>query len=154
MLRRIENTEAESVEDIVAASSSASGKEISSPIQGATSHTNPASTTAVITTPAVASTTPGPRMGRISWKEVSIPPVKRMMQSEIIPTNCVISTDRNEMKSRPNSMPTPRKSNSAGAPNRYATFPAITATKSSKAPTSTTFSLVILIISGVISLQI
>ena len=40
------------------------------------------------------------------------------MQSEIMPTNCVISTERNEMKSSPNNMPTPRKSNRAGAPKR------------------------------------
>ena len=62
----MENTDAESVEDIVEASSRASGKEISSPIHGAMSQTKPASTTAVITTPTVASTTPGPMMGFIS----------------------------------------------------------------------------------------
>ncbi len=73
---------------------------------------------AVMTTPTVASTTPGPMIGFISWKEVSIPPVKRMMHSAIIPTNCVISTERYEMKFSPNNMPTPRKSNNAGAPKR------------------------------------
>jgi hypothetical protein len=118
LLRRIEKTDAESVEDIVAASSSASAKEISRSSHGATSQTKPASTMAVITTPTVASTTPGPMIGFISWKEVSIPPVKRMMHSAIIPTNCVISTERNEMKFSPNNMPTPRKSSNAGAPKR------------------------------------
>ena len=114
----MENTDAESVEDIVEASSRASGKEICNPIHGAMSQTKPASTMAVITTPTVASTTPGPMMGLISWKEVSIPPVKRMMQRAIMPTNCVMSTERYEMKSRPNNMPTPRKSSNAGAPKR------------------------------------
>ena len=140
MLRRIEKTDAESVEDIVEASSSASTNGISIPSHGATSHTNEASMNSVMTTPAVASTTPGPMMGFISENFVSIPPVKRMMHKAIIPTNWVISTERNEMKFKPNSMPTPRNSNNAGAPKRYATLPAITATKSSNAPTNTTFS--------------
>ena len=94
LLRRIENTEAESVEEIVEASSSATAKGISRPSHGAMSHTNPARMTAVITTPSVASTTPGPITGRISWNEVSIPPVKRMMHNEIMPMNCVISSER------------------------------------------------------------
>ena len=94
MLRRIEKTEAESVEDIVEASSSASAKGISSPSHGAMSHTKPARTRAVITTPAVASTTPGPMIGRISRKEVSMPPVNRMTHSDIMPMNWVISTER------------------------------------------------------------
>ena len=88
----------------------------------------------------VASTTPGPMMGFISENFVSIPPVKRIIHKAIIPTNWVISTERYEMKFKPNNMPTPRNSNSAGAPKRYATLPAITATKSSNAPTNTTFS--------------
>ena len=77
LLRRIEKTDAESVEDIVAASSSASAnanrltvttdtKEISRSSHGATSQTKPASTMAVMTTPTVASTTPGPMIGFIS----------------------------------------------------------------------------------------
>ena len=66
LLRRIEKTDAESVEDIVEASSRASVKEISRLSHGATSHTKPASTTAVMTTPTVARTTPGPMMGLIS----------------------------------------------------------------------------------------
>ena len=114
----MEKTDAESVEDIVEASSSASANGISIPSHGATSHTKPASTNAVMTTPTVASTTPGPMMGFISENFVSIPPVKRMMHSAIIPTNCVISTERNEMKFSPNNMPTPRKSSNAGAPKR------------------------------------
>ena len=73
---------------------------------------------AVIATPSVASTMPGPITGRISANFVSIPPVKRMMQRAIIPMNWVMSTDRYEMKSSPNSIPTPRKSNRAGAPKR------------------------------------
>ena len=140
LLRRMEKTDAESVEDIVEASSSASANCISIPSHGATSHTKPASTNAVMTTPTVASTTPGPMMGFISENFVSIPPVKRIIHKAIIPTNWVISTERYEMKFKPNNMPTPRNSNSAGAPKRYATLPAITATKSSNAPTNTTFS--------------
>ena len=66
LLRRIEKTDAESVEDIVAASSSASAKEISRSSHGTTSQTKPASTMAVMTTPTVASTTPGPMIGFIS----------------------------------------------------------------------------------------
>ena len=78
----------------MAASSSARANGISMPIHGATSHTNVAITSAVITTPAVASTTPGPMTGLISENAVSMPPVKRMTQRASIPTNCVISTDR------------------------------------------------------------
>ena len=88
------------------------------PTQPERSHTNPARMKAVSITPTVASTTPGPITGRISWKLVSIPPVKRMIQSDTMPTNCVISIDRKEMKSSPKSIPTPRNSNSAGAPKR------------------------------------
>ncbi len=51
LLRRIEKTDAESVEDIVEASSSASTNGISIPSHGATSHTKQASTNAVMTTP-------------------------------------------------------------------------------------------------------
>jgi len=74
--------------------------------------------TAVMTTPAVASTIPGPITGRISENLVSIPPVKRMIQRAIIPTNWVASTEWNEMKLMPNSIPTPRKKSKAGAPKR------------------------------------
>lgn len=84
---------------------------------------NPPSSSAVSITPTVASTTPGPATGRISEYLVSMPPVKRMMQSAIMPTNCVISTEWNEMKLMPNRMPTPRKRSKAGAPKRYATLP-------------------------------
>ena len=118
LLRRMEKTEAESVEDIVAASSSAAGNDTASPTHGAMSVTKPATITAVMTTPAVASTIPGPITGRISDNLVSIPPVKRMMQSAIMPTNWVASTEWNEMKLMPNSMPTPRKKSKAGAPKR------------------------------------
>lgn len=47
-------------------SSSASAKEISRSSHGTTSQTKPASTMAVMTTPTVASTTPGPMIGFIS----------------------------------------------------------------------------------------
>ena len=90
----MENTDAESVEDIVEASSRASAKGISRPIHGAMSHTNPARMRAVSSTPTVASTTPGPTMGRISETFVSMPPVKRITQSEIMPMNCVMSVER------------------------------------------------------------
>ena len=118
LLRRMEKTDAESVDDMVAASRSAATNGISTPTSGATSHTKVPRIRAVITTPAVASTTPGPMTGRICENLVSIPPVKRMMHSDVMPRNRVMSTDRNEMKSSPKSMPTPRNSNRAGAPNR------------------------------------
>ena len=116
LLRRMEKTDAESVEDIVEASSSASANGISIPSHGATSHTKPASTNAVMTTPTVASTTPGPMMGFISENFVSIPPVKRIMHKAIIPTNWVISTERYEMKFKPNNMPTPEEQQQRGGP--------------------------------------
>ncbi len=114
----MENTDAESVEDIVAASSNAKTNGISIPSHGATAHTNNAIIKAVSTTPTVASTTPGPITGRIWAYLVSIPPVKRMTHNAIMPMNCVMSTDRNEIRSHPKIMPTPRNNNNAGAPNR------------------------------------
>ncbi len=103
---------------MVAASSSARAKGTSMPSHGATRQTKPATISAVIATPAVASTTPGPITGRISENFVSMPPENRMMQRAIMPMNWVISTEWNDMKRRPKSIPTPRKSSSAGAPKR------------------------------------
>jgi hypothetical protein len=90
----MEKTDAESVEAIVEASSSANGKGISIPSRGQIAQTKVASTKAVTATPAVASTTPGPMIGFTSENFVSMPPVKRMMQRAIMPMNCVMSTER------------------------------------------------------------
>ncbi len=79
---------------------------------------NPPVTKAVIATPAVASATPGARMGFMAENLVSIPPEKRMMHNATIPMNCVISNDWKLMNFSPKTIPTPRKSNRAGAPKR------------------------------------
>ena len=114
----MEKTDAESVEAIVEASSSDRANGISMPSHGAMNQTRAATISAVTTTPTVASSTPGAMTGRMSENLVSIPPVKRMTQSAIMPMNCVMSSERYDMKCHPKSMPTPRKSNSAGAPKR------------------------------------
>ena len=118
LVRRIENTDAESVEAIVDARSNDTGSDMANPTHDEKKYMNTPVTAAVITTPSVASTIPGARMGRISENLVSIPPEKRIIQRAIIPMNCVSSKDSNLMKCSPNIIPTPMKSNRAGAPKR------------------------------------
>ena len=142
LVLRIEKTEAESVEAIVEASSRDTGSERAIPIHPDSRWINTPHSRAVSATPTVASTTPGPRMGRISANLVSIPPEKRMIHSASIPIICVISKDWKSITLRPNSIPTPRKSSNAGAPKRYAALPAITAAKSNMAHTNNIFSLI------------
>ena len=74
----------------------------------------------VSSTPMVESSMPCVKTGLISWKRVSIPPVNRIMLREIIPMNWASSALLNWMPSPslPKSMPTKRKSNRVGMPNR------------------------------------
>ena len=96
---------------------------------------------AVRATPTVANITPGARMGLISENLVSIPPEKRMIHNANIPMNCVNSNDSKLMNSKPKNIPTPKNNSNAGAPKRYATLPATTATNSNNAQTNNTFSI-------------
>jgi hypothetical protein len=93
LVRRIEKTDAESVDAIVEANKRATGNDKAKPTQPEKKYINPPHSRAVSATPTVASTTPGPRIGLISENFVSIPPEKRMIQSASIPMNWVNSND-------------------------------------------------------------
>lgn len=122
--RRIEKTEAESVDDIVEANRSEavrlSGIVPRAGILKMVWMRTPVRT-AVRTTPRVARTTPGPRTGLISDTLVSRPPEKRMIQRATVPMAC--ATERLEnwipKPSEPQTIPTPRKRRSNGTPNLY-----------------------------------
>ena len=74
----------------------------------------------VTSTPTVESRMPWVSTGRISVNLVSIPPVKRMMLSAIMPMNCasVALWNWSPSPSLPKSMPTSRKRSSVGMPKR------------------------------------
>ena len=87
LVRRIENTDAESVEDIVDAMSSATemltlATECNQPN---TKYMITPVMTMVSSTPIVASVRPGAMTGRMSDNFVSNPPEKRMIHSAIVP---------------------------------------------------------------------
>lgn len=122
MERSIENTDAESVDDIVAASRRAvripmraEGIVMPSTYQA----TKPVSM-AVSSTPTVARMTPWGRTGRISEYLVSSPPENRMIQSAMVPITLAASMFSNCMPkpSLPLIIPTPRNSSNAGTPRR------------------------------------
>ena len=48
-------------------------------------------------TPTVANVPPGPKTGRMSEIRVSIPPEKRMTQSEIVPIACAEEVEMDDM---------------------------------------------------------
>ena len=77
--------------------------------------------TVVSTTPMVESISPGPRMGRISFTFVSIPPENRMTHREHMPMNwaCFTSLNCSPSPSTPKSIPATRKSRREGRPKRY-----------------------------------
>lgn len=85
----MENTDAESVDDMTEASNKASVRlrERFRSVRPQIQKTNTPVINAVVKTPKVANTTPSPIIGRISFILVSIPPEKRMMLNATIPIN-------------------------------------------------------------------
>ena len=120
--RRMANTDAESVDDIVEASSREvmSGRWILVQLMPDNHHINSPVNSAVSSTPKVDSTIPRERIGLISVNLVSIPPENRIMLKATIPMNCASLAlwNCNPSPSLPKSMPTTRKSNKAGTPKR------------------------------------
>jgi hypothetical protein len=139
-------TEAESVEDIVAASNSAVVRDIVSaelkllPTQKINNPVNKV----VRTTPSVESIIPWAIIGLISLYLVSIPPEKRIMLKAIIPMNWASLTLLNcrPRPSLPKSIPTIRKRSNAGNPNLYPVLLTIILTKSSIEKINSAFSIV------------
>ena len=119
-LPRMPNTEAESVDDMVAARSSEgrNAKWMLVQLIPESHHTNSPVRSAVSNTPAVESTSPGRSTGLISLILVLMPPEKRMMQRAIMPMNWAVCISLNWMPrpSVPNPIPTSRKMSSRGSP--------------------------------------
>ena len=122
--RSIEKTEAESVDDIVAANR----KDAIKPILGtlspkgvlsATSQTSNPVEKVISNTPAVANVRPCPKTGLISSVLVSIPPENKMIHNAIVLTIWATwSLSKCKPKpSEPNTIPTTRKSNNTGTPS-------------------------------------
>ena len=89
--RKILNTEAESVDDMVAAKSMEPirlNAMTASCCQNEMPYTKKPVNTVVSNTPNVASTTPGAHTGRISSSFVSMPPVNKMMLKATMPMRC------------------------------------------------------------------
>ena len=116
------NTEAESVDDMVDASSSdgtrakwmlvqliPESQKINSPV-----------TPAVTSTPNVDSIRPGPMTGRIALISVDVPPVKSIIHSATMPTNWAVCMFSKLIPrpSTPKIMPTSRNTSSNGRPVR------------------------------------
>ena len=76
---------------------------------------------AVVNTPKVANTNPGPRITRTWLQTVSRPPEKRIKIRATVPSDCASEASLKSippMPSEPANIPTARKSNKAGTPNR------------------------------------
>ncbi len=116
------NTEAESVDDIVAASSSdgSRAKWMLVQLMPDSHHMKQPVSSAVSSTPTVESIMPGTITGRMAESLVSMPPENRMMHSAIIPINWAVCMSPNWMPtpSVPKAMPTSRKMSSRGRPKR------------------------------------
>ena len=116
------NTEAESVDDMVAASSSEgmSGKWMLVQLMPESHQMKRPVKRVVSRTPRVERAIPGFSTGLMSAKLVSIPPVKRMMLRATMPMNWAAFMSWNWMPrpSLPKSMPTNRKSSRVGTPKR------------------------------------
>lgn len=119
---RMPNTEAESVDDIVAASSSDGRKAKWILVQGIPDSQNMNSPvmSAVISTPTVDSIKPGAMIGFIVLMRVDIPPENRITHNAIIPMNCASCMLLNciPRPSVPNPIPTSRNTRSSGSPVR------------------------------------
>ena len=118
----MENTDAESVEDIVAASNNEGMSEKWMLVHDMPeSHQMNSPVNRVVnSTPSVESMMPGRSTGRMSAKRVSMPPVKRMTLSATVPRNWANFMSWNWMPSPslPKSMPTSRNNKRVGTPKR------------------------------------
>ncbi len=116
------NTDAESVDDIVAASNSDgnSAKCMLVHAMPDRHQMNIPVNNAVSSTPTVDSITPGAITGRIEDTRVDRPPEKRITHSATMPMNCAVCISLNWMPSpsTPNPIPTSRNINSKGNPMR------------------------------------
>jgi hypothetical protein len=116
------NTEAESVDDIVAASRSdgRNAKWILAHSMPDSHRMNRPVMSAVSSTPAVERTRPGMITGLIEESLVPRPPEKSMIQSATMPMNCAVCMSLNWIPrpSVPKAMPTRRNINSNGSPKR------------------------------------
>ncbi len=137
---RMENTDAESVDDMMEANSSDSShpKAYSGISHCMSSWINTPVNIVVSNTPTVANTSPGASTGRILPKSVSNPPENNITHSEIIPINSAVDALSNCMPnpSTPASMPMPRNASSDGSPYLLPALPKNTLKKSSMAMTS------------------
>ena len=115
-------TDAESVDDIVAASSreGMNAKWMLVQLMPDSHQINSPVSTAVSSTPTVESTRPGRMTGRMAEIFVPMPPEKRMIQSAIMPMNWAECMLLNWMPtpSVPKAMPARRKINRRGRPKR------------------------------------
>lgn len=116
------NTDAESVDDMVAASSSDGNRAKWMLVHDMpdSHHTNRPVISAVRSTPAVDRIRPGRMIGRMADSLVSMPPENRMMHSAIMPMNWAVCMSLNwmPMPSVPNPMPEMRNMSSNGRPIR------------------------------------
>ena len=96
----------------------------------------------VSSTPTVDSMMPGRATGRISPSLVSMPPLKRMMLSAMVPMYwaCVALSNWMPSPSVPNSIPATRNINKVGIPNRYPVLLISMLPKMSNEPTSSPIS--------------
>lgn len=121
-LPRMPKTDAESVDDMVAASSSEGTRAKWMLVQGMpeSQKMNRPVTRAVTSTPTVESTRPGAITGRIERTLVDMPPLKRITHSATMPIDCATWTSPKLMPrpSTPKSMPTRRNTRSSGMPVR------------------------------------
>lgn len=140
------NTEAESVEDIVAASRNEASTESSMfiPDSIARQKMNPPVRSVVIRSATVERRSPGMAIGFISVNFVSIPPVKRIMLNAIMPMNWALLGELNSRPnpSHPNSIPTRRKRRRVGTPKRNPVLLMMMLTNTRTAPKRSIFSLV------------
>ena len=116
------NTDAESVDDIVAASNIDTMRESCMSIadHSESAYIKAPVSAVVIITPNVESNIPGPMIGFISLNLVSMPPENRMTLSAIIPMNWASAglLKYRPRPSLPKAMPVKRNSKSVGMPKR------------------------------------
>ena len=140
------NTEAESVDDIVAANRNEASNEnwMFIPANMQRQYMKAPVRSVVSKRASVERMSPGVTMGLISDILVSIPPVNRIMLRAIIPMNCALCGELNwsPSPSDPKSIPTRRKSKRVGIPNLKPVLLTRMLTNTSTAPSNSMFSLV------------
>ena len=123
LLRNIENTDAESVLLIVEASNiHPTTVPVTPPRLPINKYKINPVVRAVISTPAVASTTPGTSTGLISLYLVFKPPENRIAQSDSVPiifAAWILLKSSSRSPSVPNNMPTAKNNKSTGTPSQF-----------------------------------